>query len=69
LKALNKNTSHKQYIKPEVTRVTLDNSISLVMITTIPPNPPPRGTGGKGIDKKGLDEPAFQSPFGDKPFG
>ena len=49
--------------------MTLDNSISLVMITTIPPNPPPRGTGGKGIDKKGLDEPAFQSPFGDKPFG
>ena len=53
----------KQYIKPEVTRVALDNSISLVMMTNTPPNPPPRGGG-----KKGGDDP-FQSPFGDKPFG
>jgi hypothetical protein len=53
----------KQYIKPEITRVALDNSISLVMMTDIPPNPDPRGGG-----KKGSDQP-FQSPFGDKPFG
>jgi hypothetical protein len=53
----------KQYIKPEITRVTLDNSISLVMMTDIPPNPPPRGGGSKGGDTP------FQSPFGDKPFG
>lgn len=54
----------KQYIKPEITRVALDNSISLVMMTDIPPNPDPdtRGGGSKG------SEP-FQSPFGDKPFG
>ena len=53
----------KQYCKPEVSRVALDNSISLVMMTDTPPNPDPRGGG-----KKGNDEP-FQSPFGDKPFG
>jgi hypothetical protein len=53
----------RQYIKPEITRIKLDNSISLVMMTTTPPNPPPRSGG-----KKGTDSP-FQSPFGDKPFG
>jgi hypothetical protein len=54
----------KPYSKPEVTRVVLDKSISLVMMTTPPVNPPgPRGGGSKGGN-----EP-FQSPFGDKPFG
>jgi len=52
----------KQYIKPEISRVVLDFSISLVMMTYIPPNPDPQV--GK---KKGTDTP-FQSPFGDKPF-
>jgi hypothetical protein len=52
----------KQYIKPEIQRIPLDNSISLVMMTDTPPNPDPRGGG-----KKGTDTP-FQSPFGDKPF-
>ncbi|MCU0473997.1 MAG: aminotransferase [Bacteroidales bacterium] len=51
----------KSYSKPKVTRVILDTSISLVMMTASPPNPPPRGGGSKG------EEP-FQSPFGDKPF-
>jgi len=55
----------KQYIRPEIIRVGLDNTISLVMMTDFVPNPPPRGG---GLDKKGLDEPAFESPFGDKPF-
>jgi hypothetical protein len=50
------------YIKPVIRRVTLDFSISLVMMTVTPPNPRPRGGGSKG------NEP-FQSPFGDKPFG
>jgi hypothetical protein len=59
-----KMTLKKQYIKPEVVRIELDNSISLVMMTTTPGNPPgPRGSGSKGTN-----EP-FQSPFGDKPFG
>lgn len=55
-------TSKKRYTKPEVIRVVLDNSISLVMMTTMPPNPPPRGDGSKGTDSP------FSSPFGDKPF-
>ena len=53
----------KQYIQPEIMRISLDNSISLVMMTATPPNPPPRDSGGS----KGSDP--FQSPFGDKPFG
>jgi hypothetical protein len=54
----------KKYTKPEVARIELDNSICLMMITTTPPNPDPRG-GGSG--SKGAGDP-FQSPFGDKPF-
>ncbi len=59
--------SKKPYTKPEVIRIFLDKSITLMM-QSHPIPPPPRRSGGKGIDKKGLDEPAFKSPFGDKPF-
>jgi hypothetical protein len=52
----------KTYIKPIITRVSLDNLISLQMQSTPPTNPPVRGGG------KGTNDP-FQSPFGDKPFG
>jgi hypothetical protein len=52
----------KQYIKPEITVITIDNSISLVMMTHVPPNPHPRGGGSKGTDTP------FTSPFDDKPF-
>jgi hypothetical protein len=52
----------KSYVRPEINRIILDNSISLVMMTDMPPNPPPRGS-----YKKGNDTP-FESPFGDKPF-
>jgi hypothetical protein len=52
----------KKYIRPVIEKINLDYSISLVMMTSIPPNPKPRG-GGKGNDTP------FQSPFGDKPFG
>jgi len=52
----------KPYNRPEVSIVMLDNSISLVMMTVVPPNPSPRSGGSKG------SEP-FSSPFGDKPFG
>jgi hypothetical protein len=58
-----KINKRKAYIPPEITRVGLDNSISLIMMTDMPPNPPPRGGGTKGT------ETPFQSPFGDKPFG
>jgi hypothetical protein len=55
--------SKKSYSRPMVSRFMLDKSISLVMMTNPPVNPPgPRGGGSKGAD-----EP-FQSPFGDKPF-
>jgi hypothetical protein len=53
----------KVYSSPSVSRIELDNSISLVMMTVMPPNPPPRGVG----DGKGGDSP-FASPFSDKPF-
>ena len=61
----------KNYIKPEVSRFDIDNTISLVMMTAIPPNPGPRGRGGSGKGLKkgfGNDNPPFKSPFGDKPF-
>jgi hypothetical protein len=64
LGTLEKNILHKKtYSKPEVTRVALDNSITLVMMTDGPPNPPPRGGSNKGSQ----DGP-FASPFGDKTF-
>ena len=56
-------TKKKIYLKPIVSRVLIDNSISLQM-TSAPVNPPPR-SGGKG---KSESDP-FKSPFGDKPFG
>ena len=49
------------YIKPEIKKIDLDNSISLVMQTP-PDNPTPRG-GSKGSGDS-------DSPFDDdKPFG
>lgn len=53
----------KKYIKPTINKIELDSSISLVMMTTIPDNPDPRGSKG---DSK--DEP-FSSPFSNDPFG
>jgi hypothetical protein len=58
------SSSKKTYSRPEVSRIILDNSISLVMMSG-PIDPPPPPIGGS---KKGTDTP-FQSPFGDKPFG
>jgi len=53
----------KQYIKPNISKIALDNTISLVMMSG-PIDPPPRG-GGKGP----ANNDPFKSPFGDKPFG
>lgn len=58
----NEVRNKREYIKPEVTRVEIDMLVSLVMNSTPPINPPPRGGGGKGSDTP------FESPFGDKPF-
>jgi hypothetical protein len=51
----------KLYIKPRVTKIDLDLSITLIMKSKVKP-PPPRGGGS--------NQPAtpFESPFGDKPF-
>lgn len=54
----------KPYSKPEITRVDLDQSITLMMAS--PPGVPgmmmPMGGGGKGTDTP------FSSPFDNKPF-
>ncbi|MRR22289.1 hypothetical protein EG830_04840 [bacterium] len=54
----------RRYVRPEVIRIELDNSISLVMMTAAPPHPPPRGR------RSGNSQPdsPFSSPFSDKPF-
>jgi hypothetical protein len=53
----------KQYSKPEITRVDLDQSITLMMAS--PPGNPMMMPTGDG--RKGTDSP-FSSPFDDKPF-
>lgn len=52
----------KQYQTPKINAVVIDSSITLVMMTHVPPNPMPRGGGNKGTDTP------FTSPFDDKPF-
>jgi hypothetical protein len=55
----------KSYIKPEIIRVDLDYTISILMGSQ-PHDPPPDGPSGKSGG--GANTP-FASPFGDKPFG
>jgi len=58
----------RRYIKPEVVKITLDRSVSLMM-KSHPFPPDPRGRGGRREPgRKGSDEPTFNSPFKDKPF-
>lgn len=54
----------RSYKKPEVKRVVLDNSISLVMMTN---NGNGGGWGPGGKPKKPKAE-TFDSPFSDSPF-
>jgi hypothetical protein len=54
----------KIYIKPSVTLIYLDKSVSLMMQSNTDPW---ETTGGNKGSKKGTDDP-FASPFGDKPF-
>ena len=51
----------KRYIRPEIVRVDLDRSITLMM-KSAPMPPMPRGDGSKGTDTP------FSSPFENKPF-
>jgi hypothetical protein len=56
----------KEYIKPKITRIVLDNSISLVMMSGHG-NGNGHGNGhnnGHGNKPKGT----FESPFNDSPF-
>ena len=53
--------NRRKYRKPVITKVVLDNSISLVMMTA--GNPDPRS----GTKNNPKSDP-FESPFGDKPF-
>ena len=52
----------KDYTKPEIIKIALDNTICLMQVSGIPPDPPPQSSGSKGLDSP------FNSPFGDKPF-
>lgn len=52
----------RKYIKPIVEYVSLDNIITIQMLSP-PSNPTPRSGGSKGTDSP------FESPFSDKPFG
>lgn len=52
----------KPYKNPTIIKVLLDNTISLVMMTTPPDNPPPLGSSNKS------NNTPFASPFSDKPF-
>ena len=54
----------KSYIKPEIKKIELDNSISLVMMT-LPPNSNGHGwgPGGKPKNPKGSFDSPFESPF------
>lgn len=54
----------KIYIKPEVEKIVLDNTISLQMESDAPPELP--GLRTDGSKSPGSDPVA--SPFGDKPF-
>jgi hypothetical protein len=61
LKTLN-TISKKKYVCPVVTIIRLDNTISMVMMSSpIDPPPPPFGTSKK-------EKQPFDSPFNDKPF-
>ena len=51
----------KPYFKPEIKRIELDPTITLMMKSYVMP-PMPRGGGSKGSDTP------FSSPFDDKPF-
>lgn len=54
----------KTYIKPEIKKIDLDNSISLVMMTWNPGDGKPPSPPGKP-DRSGK---SFESPFNDSPF-
>lgn len=55
----------KKYVKPEIIRIELDNSISLVMMTWNPGDGKPPWAPGKPPHSPGKP---FESPFKNSPF-
>ena len=53
----------KNYIKPEITRIELDNTISLVMMSWQPGDGKPPEPPGKPPKPKGAFDSPFDSPF------
>ena len=53
----------KKYIKPEISRIVLDNSISLVMMSWQPGDGKPPYPPGKPPKPKGAFDSPFESPF------
>jgi hypothetical protein len=56
----------KHYLKPEIAKISLDYTVTILLMSDPPPGdhvkrPPPEGKG------KSTSDP-FASPFGDKPF-
>lgn len=62
--------SKKIYIKPELTIVKLDNSISLAMMSSWKPGDgkPPYPPGKPDRPDHPLHSNSFESPFSDTPF-
>jgi hypothetical protein len=56
----------KQYIKPEIELIVLDNRISLQMASDS--TPPQTEPGFRSDRNKSPTSDPFASPFGDKPF-
>jgi hypothetical protein len=57
---------NKRYIKPEITRIDVDNTISLVMMSWNPGDgkpPEPPGKPPKPPKPKGAFDSPFESPF------
>ena len=59
------NCNKKKYSRPEVTTHSIDNEISLVMMTHLEPNPP----GPPGTTQAAQESPTEVNNFESNPFG
>jgi hypothetical protein len=53
----------RRYVRPAVIRIELDNSVSLVMMTSAPPHPPGRRRGGDSQPDSPVSSPVSDMPF------
>jgi hypothetical protein len=58
----------KPYIKPDIEKIELDNTLTLLMQTPQPTGPQPDNPNIRTDGSKGPASDPFASPFGDKPF-